>query len=486
MRPAPGLGDDVLANFGYASVLAHENVLTRMSAADPPIPSVFWPTKTFFYRMYSMYLNGEGIQVIHQPAAHTDGDVIVFFRRGDVIATGDLIDTTRFPFIDVERGGTLQGELDALNRLMDLSIHNVPLLWYPDRTLLVPGHGHVYDKLDLLEYRDAITIVRDRVQDGIDRGHDARASPGRQSDAGLPQPVRHGFRSVDDRDVRRRRLQRARREEGHAMSRARTTVVVAASVIALCLVARVDAQRPAAAAPPPPVPRAAAPIDLTGYWVSIVTQDWRWRMVTPAKGDYQGVPLTPEGRAIADAWDPAKDEAAGEQCRSYGAPALMSVPGRLHITWADDSTLKVETDAGMQTRLLRFGDANTPADTPRTWQGVSVAQWQTPRPNVPLLLRPAERTADAPAVVPTGGSLRVVTTNLRAGYLRKNGVPYSENAVLTEHWDVYKRPNGEEWLTITTQVDDPQYLRTPRLVAPVFKKEPNGAKWDPTPCSSQW
>ena len=164
----------------------------------------------------------------------------------------------------------------------------------------------------------------------------------------------------------------------------------------------------------------------------------------------------------------------------------MSVPGRLHITWLDDSTLKVETDAGMQTRLLRFGDGKTPADTPRTWQGVSVAQWQTPRPNVPLLFRPAERTADAPAVVPTGGSLRVVTTNLRAGYLRKNGVPYSENAVLTEHWDLYKRPNGEEWLTITTQVDDPQYLRTARLVAPIFKKEPNGAKWDPTPCSSQW
>jgi cyclase len=165
-----GLGDDVLANFGHASVFAHENVLTRMSDAEPPIPSVLWPTKTFFYRLYSMYLNGEGIQIIHQPAAHTDGNVIVFFRRGDVIATGDVIDTTRFPFIDVARGGTLQGELDALNRLMDLSIHNVPLLWYPDRTFLVPGHGHVYDKLDLLEYRDAITIVRDRVQDLIDQG----------------------------------------------------------------------------------------------------------------------------------------------------------------------------------------------------------------------------------------------------------------------------------------------------------------------------
>ena len=271
------------------------------------------------------------------------------------------------------------------------------------------------------------------------------------------------------------------------MSRVRTTVVVAAGAIALCLVARIDAQpRPSASAAPPPAPRAAAPIDLTGYWVSIVTQDWRWRMVTPAKGDYPRLPLTPEARAIADAWDPARDEAAGEQCRSYGAPALMSVPGRLHITWQDDRTLKVETDAGTQTRLLRFDDTDAPPGTERTWQGLSVAQWQTPRPNVPLLLRPAERTADAPAVVPTGGSLRVVTTNLRAGYLRKNGVPYSENAVLTEHWDVYKRPNGEEYLTITTQVDDPQYLRTPRLVAPVFKKEANGAKWDPTPCSAHW
>ena len=117
-----------------------------------------------------MYLNGEGIQVIHMPAAHTDGDTIVFFRRGDVIATGDVIDTTRWPVIDTKRGGTVQGELDALNRLMDLSIHNLPIQWHPDRTFLVPGHGFVYDKLDLLEYRDAVTVVRDRVQDLIDQG----------------------------------------------------------------------------------------------------------------------------------------------------------------------------------------------------------------------------------------------------------------------------------------------------------------------------
>lgn len=168
-----GLSDDLVSNSGAASVLAHENVLSRMSASagqQSAFPFALWPTKTFAYRMYSMYLNGEGIQVIHQPAAHTDGDTIVFFRRSDVIAIGDIIDTTRFPFIDVKRGGTLQGELDALNRLMDLSIHNLPLQWYADRTLLVPGHGHVYDKLDPLEYRDAITVVRDRVQDLIDQG----------------------------------------------------------------------------------------------------------------------------------------------------------------------------------------------------------------------------------------------------------------------------------------------------------------------------
>ena len=259
-----------------------------------------------------------------------------------------------------------------------------------------------------------------------------------------------------------------------------------AVLIVLGLAAGVEAQRGGGPPQPPRAPRAAAPIDLTGNWVSIVTQDWRWRMVTPAKGDYQGIQLTPEGRKIADAWDPAKDEAAGEQCRSYGAPALMSVPGRLRITWQDDNTLKIETDAGTQTRLIRFGDYKAPADTPRTWQGVSVAQWQMPRPNVPLLLRPAERSADAPPVRPAGGSLRVVTTNLRAGYLRKNGVPYSENAVLTEYFDLYKRPNGEEWLTITTEIADPQYLRTPKLTAPVFRKEPGGAKWDPTPCSSRW
>jgi hypothetical protein len=265
----------------------------------------------------------------------------------------------------------------------------------------------------------------------------------------------------------------------------RRVLLLLASVLAgLLLDAPVQAQR--GNAPPPPAPRADAPIDLTGYWVSIVTQDWRWRMVTPAKGDYQGFQLTPAGRKIADAWDPAKDEAAGEQCKSYGAPALMSVPGRIHVTWQDDTTLKVDSDAGQQTRLLRFGKVETPAGAPRTWQGVSQAEWLRPRPAVPLQFRPVDRTADAPPPRPTGGSLRVATTNFRAGYLRKNGVPYSESAVLTEHWDLYKRPNGEQWLTITTQIEDPQYLSNGKLIAPIFKKEPDGSKWDPSPCSARW
>lgn len=239
--------------------------------------------------------------------------------------------------------------------------------------------------------------------------------------------------------------------------------------------------------PQPPVPaRTAAPIDLTGTWVSMVTQDWRWRMVPPPKGDYRGITMTPEAYKVAQAWDPARDEATGEECRSFGAPSLMSVPGRVRISWEDAETLKVETDAGMQTRLLRFGP-RPDSRIVRSWQGSSVAEWQVPRGNVPLNLRPADRTPGVPPpAIAKGGSLKVVTTNLRQGYLRKNGIPYSENAVLTENWEVFKRENGEQWLTLTTLVEDPRYLRQPRLIAIPFKKEADDSKWDPTPCSARW
>ena len=223
---------------------------------------------------------------------------------------------------------------------------------------------------------------------------------------------------------------------------------------------------------PQPSAWAAAPIDLTGYWVAVIGEDWRWRMVTPAKGDYASIPLSQAGKDRADAWDPARDEAAGEQCKSYGAPGLMRAPTRLHITWQDDRTLKVETDYGQQTRLLHFAPGK-PAGGAPSWQGDSVATWEA---------TPAGRGGQPPAA----GNLNVVTTNLRPGYLRKNGVPYGANTTLTEYWDVLRQPSGQPLLVITTVVNDPENLQRTWLTSLNFRKEPNGTKWDPTPCSTTW
>jgi hypothetical protein len=190
-------------------------------------------------------------------------------------------------------------------------------------------------------------------------------------------------------------------------------------------------------------------------------------MVTPAKGDYQGVPMTPAAVAVADAWDPAKEEASGEACKSYGAPAILRVPGRLHITWQDDQTLKMDTDAGQQTRIFHFGDWKAPGG-PHTIQGDSVAVWEG-----------GGRGA-------TDGAMKVTTTNLKAGFLRKNGVPYSENASLTEYYELITEPNGSPLLVVTISTTDPMYLRQPFVITSQFKKEPSEAKWHPTPCSATW
>jgi hypothetical protein len=199
-------------------------------------------------------------------------------------------------------------------------------------------------------------------------------------------------------------------------------------------------------------------------------------MVTPAKGDYQSVPITEAARIAADQWDPAKDEAAGEQCKSYGAAAIMRVPERLHVTWQDDNALKVETDAGQQTRLLHFGNWKAPGG-PATWQGDSVAMWETPR---------APREEGGRADAPKYGDAKIVTTHVRPGYLRKNGIPYSANTEVTEYWDVNKQPNGEWLLVVTTIVHDPMYLAQDWITSPHFQKEPSGSKWDPQPCSARW
>jgi hypothetical protein len=240
----------------------------------------------------------------------------------------------------------------------------------------------------------------------------------------------------------------------------------------------------------PQTPQAAAPIDLTGWWVSIITEDWRWRMVTPAKGDYASVPISNEGRRVADTWDPAKDEREGNACKAYGAAAIMRVPGRAHITWQDENTLKIETDAGTQTRLLHFGDAQPPAGD-QGWQGYSAATWEIAGGGARggggggAGGGGGRGGGGAAPAGPRYGSLKVVTTHMKPGYLRKNGVPYSENTVLTEYFDRHTEANGDDWFTVTTIVDDSKYLAQSFITSSGFKKERDGSKWRPTPCAAQ-
>jgi len=215
--------------------------------------------------------------------------------------------------------------------------------------------------------------------------------------------------------------------------------------------------------------RDSAAIDLTGYWVSVISEDWKFRMVTPKKGVYDSLTLNAEGRRVADTWDPAKDEAAGEQCRAYGAANVMRIPGRLHITWQNENTLQIETDAGTQTRLIRFGGA-PPAAEPASWQGQSIGQWE---------YAPGARGGARM------GNLKVVTTNLRPGYVRKNGAPYSAMTVVTEFFDLNSAPNGDNWMTVTTKVEDPVYFTRSYLTTTDFKKLPDAAGWNPTPCSAR-
>lgn len=250
---------------------------------------------------------------------------------------------------------------------------------------------------------------------------------------------------------------------------------------------------------PPRTPRAAAPIDLTGTWVAVITEDWRFRMVVPSRGDYASVPLTDAARQVADAWDPEKDKAAGNACKAYGVANIMRMPTRIKVSWANDNTLRIETDAGKQVRSLNFASANVPVvrqelnnatgggaqavrpdarnpveeaqaasntafasamSGPRTLQGVSRAEWER-------------------------SDLKVTTTHHSGGYLRRNGVPYSENAQVTEYYYRYSA-FGDEWLTVSTVVEDPVYLRQPFLTSSSFKKDANDSKWAPTDCVSEW
>jgi hypothetical protein len=257
--------------------------------------------------------------------------------------------------------------------------------------------------------------------------------------------------------------------------------------------------------PPPPqpvlAPRAAAPFDPTGYWASAVTEDWQWRFVTPAKGDFIAVPLNTEGDKLAKAWDPDADVRNGNQCKPFGAAAVFRLPTRVHITWQDDSTLKMDFDLGTQSRIVYFDKSKQPGE--RSWQGHAIGQWidvpppQPPRGGTaddPSARAQAGRGADpAPAENRGGrggrgaapnqiGGLKVVTTNIRAEYLRMNGVPVSEKAVITDYIDRVPGPGGAEWLIVKTVVDDPTYMSQPYITSSQFKREADGSKWNPTPC----
>ena len=234
-----------------------------------------------------------------------------------------------------------------------------------------------------------------------------------------------------------------------------------------------DAGRGGPGAPAAPTTgRTQAPYDLSGYWVALVTDDWRYRMLTPPKGNADYMPVNAEARKVMDAWDPAKDEASGEACRAYGAAGIMRLPGRLHITWESDNTLKMDLDAGTQTRRFVFGAAPAPGGEP-TWQGTSTARWMF----APVGRGRGER--------PQNGQLVVTTTRMRPGYLRKNGIPYSANATLTEYYVRLVDDDGQEYLAVTTMVDDPQYLVQPYIKTYQYKKQRDETGWNPTACSAK-
>jgi hypothetical protein len=250
----------------------------------------------------------------------------------------------------------------------------------------------------------------------------------------------------------------------------------------------------------PPTPQSWAQFDPTGYWVSMITEDWRYRMVTAPKGDFGSIPANRDARNAAKEWDIAKDVQAGQQCKAFGAAGIMRQPGRLHIAWADEKTLRIEFEAGTQTRLLHFTGypypmgftgGETPvqlrrfqaSNEPASLQGYSVAAWKKYFDGRGFAGMGTGGGAGIP-MAHQGGALMVLTTRLQPGYLQSNGVPYSEDAVLTEYFSRLSLPHGENWLVVTSIVEDPRFLYEPYITSTHFKREPDGAKWHPRPCQT--
>jgi hypothetical protein len=260
------------------------------------------------------------------------------------------------------------------------------------------------------------------------------------------------------------------------MSRGLRRIAWAASMCVVVAFALGNERKAGAQFGPPPPPdlrsaRERAPFDLAGQWVAVVTEDWRWRMVTPPVGDSASIPLNPHGLAATAAWDFELDRRESNFCRAYGPPGLIRQPTRLRIDWEDADTLRLQFDAGNQTRRLRFAPH---ASGERSLQGDSVAKW---------FRQTQSRGVFAAQTPDTGGSLQVRTTNLTAGYLRPNGVPYSERATLKEFFSTFTLPDGNgTWLIVTTVVNDPEYLASDLLMSTQFKKETSRSSWNPRQC----
>ncbi|HEY0963208.1 MAG TPA: hypothetical protein VGE69_12720 [Pseudomonadales bacterium] len=259
----------------------------------------------------------------------------------------------------------------------------------------------------------------------------------------------------------------------------RTPRFIIAGALATLASTAAFAQPPGGFQPPPQLsPRESAQVDITGYWVALVTEDWLWRMVTAPKGDVTSIPVNPRGRQVANEWDLEKDNATGEQCRAYGAAGLMRLPTRLHISWQDDNTLRIESDAGEQTRLLQFKPGEAPAEA--SWQGHSIASWTRATGGFDM----RAIFGGAPQQGPIKAGLKVETGHLRPGYLRKNGVPYSEQTALTEYFTTVQAA-GHEYLTVMSVVRDPVYLSGPFVTSSQFKKEADDSNWNPRPCATE-
>ena len=412
-------------------IVSHQNVVRRLRRRGGRFARRL-AERRLLHAHKDFFFNGEAVIVTHMPAARTDGDSIVFFRRSDVISHRRSVHARPISGHRSRHRRQRAGLIDALNASCDLA---VPGKYQEGGTYVIPGHGRICDEADVVEYRDMVTIVRDRVQDLIKKGMTLEQVKAAQAHARLRRRILAAGSTTPDvfvEAVYRESHENARHVHESPRCR-RSRLAAACSCCRLGLLA----QPPGRGGPPAPpkTPKDAAPVDLTGYWVSVVTEDWRWRMVTPIKGDFASLPSIPKDARSGCRGIRRRTKRPAKQCKAYGAAAIMRMPGRLHITWQDERTLKIETDAGTQTRLLHFGgQAAEPPARP-------VAGLFGRRSGNNPCAEPARRCRDsAPRGRVRGGrSLEVVTTQLRPGYLRKNGAPYSANAVVVRVSSISRR-----------------------------------------------